>query len=51
MTNDILVVAEIRDGVFKKINAELVTAATMLADKMGGSVHIRRVMQAVSRPC
>ena len=38
MTNDILVFAEIRDGDFKKINSELVTAAKMLAEKSGGGV-------------
>ncbi len=40
MTNDILVFAEIRDGDFKKINGELVTAAKTLAEKSGGGVHI-----------
>ena len=40
MTNDILVFAEIRDGDFKKINGELVSAAKMLAEKTGGGVHI-----------
>lgn len=40
MTNDVLVFAELRDGRFKKINAELVSAAAELAGKTGGAVHI-----------
>lgn len=40
MTNDILVCAEIRGGEFKKINTELVTAASELATKPGGKTHI-----------
>jgi electron transfer flavoprotein alpha subunit len=40
MTNDVLVFAELRDGRFKKINAELVSAATELAGKTGGAVHV-----------
>ena len=40
MTNDVLVFAEIRSGQFKKINRELVSAATKLAGKTGGSVDI-----------
>ena len=40
MTNDIMVFAEVRDGSFKMINAELVSAAKTLAEKNGGKVHI-----------
>jgi electron transfer flavoprotein alpha subunit len=40
MTNDVLVFAEVRGGQFKKINAELVTAAAGLAGKTGGAVDI-----------
>jgi electron transfer flavoprotein alpha subunit len=40
MTNDIMVFAEVRDGGFKSINAEIVTAAKALAEKSGGNVHI-----------
>jgi electron transfer flavoprotein alpha subunit len=40
MTNDILVFAEIRDGVFKKINRELVSAGMELAGSTGGKVHV-----------
>ncbi len=40
MSNDILVFAEIRDGSFKNINRELVSAAKSLAEKTGGAVHI-----------
>ncbi|MDH3217310.1 MAG: electron transfer flavoprotein subunit alpha/FixB family protein [Candidatus Krumholzibacteria bacterium] len=40
MTNDILVFAEVREGSFKRINAELVSAASVLVDKLGGVVHI-----------
>jgi electron transfer flavoprotein alpha subunit len=37
--SNILVFAEIRDGVFKGINAELVTAAQALATSGGGEIH------------
>ncbi len=40
MSNDILVFAEIRDGVFKQVNNELVTAAAELGGKSGGAVHM-----------
>ena len=40
MSNDILVFAEIRDGIFKQVNNELVTAATELGGKLGGAVHM-----------
>jgi electron transfer flavoprotein alpha subunit len=40
MTNDVLVFAEIRNGQFKKINLELVSAAAALAGKSGGGVHL-----------
>jgi len=40
MTNDVLVFAEIRSNQFKKINRELVSAATKLGGKTGGSVDI-----------
>ncbi|UCH84671.1 MAG: electron transfer flavoprotein subunit alpha/FixB family protein [Candidatus Latescibacterota bacterium] len=40
MTNDILVFAEIRDGSFKKINAELISAGLNLAEKSGGAVNV-----------
>lgn len=43
MTNDILVFAEIREGAFKKINRELITAANTLAGKTGGTVHVAAV--------
>ena len=38
--SNILVYAEIRDGVFKGINAELITAANSLAQSTGGEVHV-----------
>jgi electron transfer flavoprotein alpha subunit len=38
--SNILVYAEIRDGVFKGINAELITAAQSLAQSSGGEVHV-----------
>lgn len=41
--SNILVYAEIRDGVFKGINAELVTAAQSLAQSTGGEVHMALV--------
>lgn len=40
MTNDILVFAEIRGDGFKRVNAELVTAAGSLASKSSSEVHI-----------
>lgn len=40
MTKDILVFAELREGQFKKINAELVSAGRQLAGKTGGAVHV-----------
>jgi electron transfer flavoprotein alpha subunit len=40
MTNDIVAFAEVRNGVFKRINSELVTAAQSLAAKTGGKVHL-----------
>ncbi len=40
MSNDILVFAEIRDGVFKQVNNELVTAGAALGAKSGGEVHM-----------
>lgn len=40
MTNDIVICAEIRDGTFKRINRELITAAGSLAAKTGGKVHV-----------
>jgi electron transfer flavoprotein alpha subunit len=40
MTNNILVFAEIRDGDFKKINGELVSAAKLLGEKNGGAVQM-----------
>jgi electron transfer flavoprotein alpha subunit len=38
--SNILIIAEIRGGVFKGINAELVTAANSLAQAAGGEVHV-----------
>ena len=38
MANDILVFAEIRDGAFKRISAEMISAAKELAKKTGGGV-------------
>lgn len=38
--SNILIFAEIRDGVFKGINAELITAAHSLVQATGGEVHI-----------
>jgi len=49
MTNDVLVFAEIRDGQFKKINAELVTAAAKIAGKSGGEVHLAVLGNGVDR--
>ena len=43
MTNDILVFAEIRDGQFKRINAELIAAGQMLSGKTGGKVHVAAI--------
>ncbi len=40
MTHDVLVFAEIRGGQFKKINYELVSAASKLAGKTGGRVQM-----------
>jgi len=40
MANDVLVFAELRDGRFKKINAELLSVAADLARKSGGSVGL-----------
>ena len=40
MTSDILVFAEIREGSFKKINREMISAARSLAQKTGGAVHV-----------
>lgn len=40
MSNDVVVFAEVRDGTFKKIGAELVTAASTLAAQTGGGVHV-----------
>jgi electron transfer flavoprotein alpha subunit len=39
MANDILVVAETRGGDVRKVALEVVTAARVLADGLGGSVH------------
>jgi electron transfer flavoprotein alpha subunit len=41
--SNILVYAEIRDGVFKGINAELIAAAQSLAQPSGGEVHVALV--------
>jgi electron transfer flavoprotein alpha subunit len=41
--SNILVYAEIREGVFKGINAELITAAQSLAQSLGGEVHVALV--------
>jgi electron transfer flavoprotein alpha subunit len=38
--SNILVFAEIRDGVFKNVNAELISAAHSLAQGGGGEVHL-----------
>jgi electron transfer flavoprotein alpha subunit len=38
--SNILVYAEVRDGVFKGINAELITAAHSLSQSTGGEVHV-----------
>jgi electron transfer flavoprotein alpha subunit len=38
--SNILVYAEIRDGVFKNINAEMISAARSLAEGSGGEVHV-----------
>lgn len=40
MSNDVLVLAEVRDGEFKKINREIITAASELAAKTGGAVSV-----------
>lgn len=40
MANDILVFAEIRDGAFKRISAEMISAAKELAKKTGGGVAV-----------
>lgn len=40
MTNDVLVFTEIRDGSFKRINAELIAAALEMAGKSGGEVSV-----------
>jgi electron transfer flavoprotein alpha subunit len=43
MTNDVLIFAEIRDGTFKKVTRELVTAGGAIAEAAGGTVHIAAV--------
>jgi electron transfer flavoprotein alpha subunit len=43
MANDILVFAEIRDGSFKKINKELISAGLRLAAKSGGGVCVAAI--------
>ncbi len=48
MTNDILVFAEIREGRFKKINAELISAAVGLSGKTGGAVHVAAIGNDIS---
>ncbi|MFH1756223.1 MAG: electron transfer flavoprotein subunit alpha/FixB family protein [Candidatus Latescibacterota bacterium] len=40
MGNDVLVFAEIRDGVIKKITQEIITAAGKLTDASGGQIHV-----------
>jgi electron transfer flavoprotein alpha subunit len=45
--SNILVYAEIREGVFKGINAELITAAQSLAQSSGGEVHMALVGDAL----
>ena len=40
MSNDILVFAEVRDGDFKKINREVITAGGELAARTGGTVSV-----------
>jgi electron transfer flavoprotein alpha subunit len=40
MSNNVLVSAEVRDGNFKKINTELISAGAELAGKSGGTVHV-----------
>jgi electron transfer flavoprotein alpha subunit len=40
MGNDVLVFAEIRDGVIKKITREIITAAGKLVEASGGQVHV-----------
>jgi electron transfer flavoprotein alpha subunit len=47
MSNDILIFAEIRDGVFKQVNNELVTAAMELGGKSGGTVHMAVMGQEI----
>lgn len=47
MTNDILVFAEIRDGSFKNISREMVSAAKSLAKGTGGVVHAAALGQGV----
>jgi electron transfer flavoprotein alpha subunit len=43
MTNDVLIFAEIREGTFKKVTRELVTAGGAIAEAAGGTVHIAAV--------
>jgi electron transfer flavoprotein alpha subunit len=47
MSKGIMVFAEIREGVFKSINRELVTAARMLSDAGGGPVSVAVVGDGV----
>jgi electron transfer flavoprotein alpha subunit len=39
MSDDVLVVAEIRDGALKKISFEMLGGGQTIADQLGGSVH------------
>jgi electron transfer flavoprotein alpha subunit len=48
--SNILIYAEIRDGVFKGINAELITAANGLAQSTGGEVHVAVLGSGVDAP-
>jgi electron transfer flavoprotein alpha subunit len=47
MTNDVLVFAELREGQFKKINAELVSTGAAIVAKTGGLVHFAVLGSAI----
>jgi len=49
MSKGIMVFAEVRDGVFKTINRELVTAATMLSQAGGGPVSMAVIGDGVDK--
>ncbi|UCG52117.1 MAG: electron transfer flavoprotein subunit alpha/FixB family protein [Candidatus Latescibacterota bacterium] len=49
MTIDVLVLAEIRVGSFKKINTELISAAKTIAEKTGGNILVATVGDGIDQ--